>query len=306
LDGQATRNNILSTLASMIPVQGARGARGSPGAQDKELIFFYFSGHGTYTFENQADLANKDEVDGRDEIIVPFDGQLITDDMFYSSFLSLLPASTTLVMIIDACNSGTFADLDFNYTLDTTNPQLLAWTEQELPVNLQKQTIQTKTKATVYSLSASSDNEFAREGYFSRYESYRGYFTVALQENWMTATVNKTLYDYMRSIQTQYLGTSQLSPQTMNISSTERLLSSMTLETLFGEFTSQQQQELLSIKYPSTWTSLPSIHFLGEESTNEGKESEITLQNNNKQSLSQGMLLMFVFMFLSFFLSRAR
>lgn len=288
LEGQATRNNILSELTNL----KQEIINNNVGGQ-KQLVFFYYSGHGSFVFEQTE---KKDEIDEKDEVIVPYDGQFITDDLFYSTFLSLLPETCTCVMMIDACNSGTFADLDFNYKLDISQQQLLPWVETELPVDLQKIESE-KTKATVYCISASSDDEYAREGYFSRYGSFRGYFTVAIQENWLTATGSKTLYDYMRSIQLQYLGTRS---QTMNLNSSTnaRLLSSMTLETLFGHLVPQVQ-----IKYPSTWEYLPRITFSEEQEQEEqeqGREQEQQIAFKIKNGGQVSLVIMLILTILIF------
>jgi hypothetical protein len=248
LENQATRSKILQELDTL------KNKIISSSGEDnnkKSLVFFYYSGHGSFVFENQENP--KDELDGRDEVIVPFDGQLISDDEFYQHFLSGLPSSCTCIMIIDACNSGTFADLDCNYKLVNQNITW-NWTETELSSELQKPE-NIKTKATVYCLSAASDDEYAREGYFSRYQSYRGYFTVALQEKWLNVAMSQTLFDLMLSIQNQYLG----SLQTMNITTTEHLLSIMTLETLFGDLITTNTKVIMD--YPSTWTTLPTIEY---------------------------------------------
>lgn len=239
LDSQATKAAIMQKLQQI--VQGVNN-RDSVGVST--LLFFYYSGHGTIVTDSSS---QPDEKDGHDEVIVPFDGQLIVDDFFHSQFLSLLPASCTCVMIVDACNSGTFADCKYNYKLSNT----LNWVADE--------TSSAKTcPATVYCLSASSDNEYARESYFSRYEMYRGYFTVALQEMWVDPTVftTKTIYETMSWIQSRYLGVSSFSPQFMNITSTENLLPTFTIGTLFSDIQSQIQ-----VRSPSTWPALPFIEY---------------------------------------------
>ena len=44
-------------------------------ATEGDLIFIYYSGHGSYTIDR-----NKDELDGKDELIIPLDFNAISDD----------------------------------------------------------------------------------------------------------------------------------------------------------------------------------------------------------------------------------
>jgi hypothetical protein len=139
-ENQATRSKILQELDTLKnKIIFSSGEENNK----KSLVFFYYSGHGSFVFENPENP--KDELDGRDEVIVPFDGQLISDDEFYQHFLSGLSSSCTCIMIIDACNSGTFADLDCNYKLvnqsqnQNQNQNITwNWTETELSSELQK------------------------------------------------------------------------------------------------------------------------------------------------------------------------
>jgi len=85
------------------------------GANDRVLL--YFSGHGT-----QVPDRNKDEDDGLDEAIVPYDAlvgkddTLLTDDSI-NNLLARIPAGE-IVVILDSCHSGTATKgvlLDENY-----------------------------------------------------------------------------------------------------------------------------------------------------------------------------------------------
>lgn len=76
-------------------------------------ILFHYSGHGSYIEDK-----NSDEIDSRDECLVPLDYQekgFITDDMIRQLFVEKLPNSCNATIIIDACHSGTCFDLPFKY-----------------------------------------------------------------------------------------------------------------------------------------------------------------------------------------------
>ncbi|MFY7731179.1 MAG: caspase family protein [Flavobacterium sp.] len=96
-------------------------------SQSGDLLFFYFSGHGSYTFDRSGD-----ETDGRDEMIVSSDLQGILDDDFQSILRSLLPKDVTLIGLFDSCHSGTMFDLKYsydngtNYDQYTENPKVSA------------------------------------------------------------------------------------------------------------------------------------------------------------------------------------
>lgn len=77
-----------------------------------ETLFISFSGHGT----TQAD-SNGDEVDGVDEVIVPYDyassGYILDDEI--NGILKLVSERTTVVGVFDCCHSGTIFDLQYRY-----------------------------------------------------------------------------------------------------------------------------------------------------------------------------------------------
>jgi hypothetical protein len=72
-------------------------------------IFFHYSGHGTYITDR-----NRDEIDGRDEMICPIDLNCITDDEL-RTIVGQLNKNTVLYSIMDCCHSGTIIDLPFVY-----------------------------------------------------------------------------------------------------------------------------------------------------------------------------------------------
>jgi hypothetical protein len=69
-------------------------------------LFLMYSGHGS-----QVGDTNRDESDGRDEVIVPSDLQVIKDDELNTL---LAPYKGTGIALFDCCHSGTILDLRFN------------------------------------------------------------------------------------------------------------------------------------------------------------------------------------------------
>lgn len=95
LDHRATARGILDRLEWLLD---------DPGPDDR--LVFYYSGHGAQLHTYGAG----DEVDRRDESLVPYDfawnpETSITDDQIYSLY-SQLPYQTQFIMIFDCCHSG--------------------------------------------------------------------------------------------------------------------------------------------------------------------------------------------------------
>jgi hypothetical protein len=99
-----TKQNILNELKNMII-----------NAQSGDILFFHFSGHGSYTFDR-----NGDETDGRDEMIISSDLQGVLDDELKNILSNNMKREVTIFGLFDSCHSGTMFDLKFNY-LDSNN-----------------------------------------------------------------------------------------------------------------------------------------------------------------------------------------
>jgi len=99
-----TKFNILNQLKNLLV-----------NAKSGDLLFFYYSGHGSYTFDR-----NKDETDGRDEMLVSSDLQGVVDDELKAVIQTHLRRDITIIGMFDACHSGTMLDLKYNY-LDSNN-----------------------------------------------------------------------------------------------------------------------------------------------------------------------------------------
>jgi hypothetical protein len=79
-------------------------------ATEGDLIFIYYSGHGSYTIDRNAD-----ELDGKDEMIIPLDFKPIKDDELKLLIQENLKKNVTLFCLFDCCNSGTALDLKYQY-----------------------------------------------------------------------------------------------------------------------------------------------------------------------------------------------
>jgi hypothetical protein len=77
-----------------------------------EVIWIHYSGHGSSTIDR-----NRDELDGRDEVLVPSDYQsagFITDDWMQTLMTQFNPA-TRVICVFDSCHSGTITDVKFSW-----------------------------------------------------------------------------------------------------------------------------------------------------------------------------------------------
>lgn len=99
-----TKQNILNEFKNIII-----------NAQAGDILFVYFSGHGSYTYDR-----NGDETDGKDEMIISSDLQGVFDDELKNILSNHLKREVTIVGLFDSCHSGTMFDLKFNY-LDSNN-----------------------------------------------------------------------------------------------------------------------------------------------------------------------------------------
>ncbi len=86
--------NILQILSQVI-------------ASGSKNMFFQYSGHGTQVHDH-----DRDENDGKDEALYSKFGTIITDDEIYREVQNVQKGSK-LVLVIDACHSGTMIDLPY-------------------------------------------------------------------------------------------------------------------------------------------------------------------------------------------------
>ena len=99
-----TKTNILNEFKKLIVNSVA-----------EDVLFFYFSGHGSYFKDT-----NRDEIDGRDELIISSDLQGIKDDELRNIITTYMKEGVKLIGLFDSCFSGTMLDLKYNY-FDSTN-----------------------------------------------------------------------------------------------------------------------------------------------------------------------------------------
>lgn len=152
---------------------------------EQVLLFFSYSGHGYYVRDT-----NGDEDDGRDEVLCPIDynkNGFIVDDYLKSNFIDKLDSNVTLMVIIDACHSGTVLDLKYNFNnLNVCNENKKAL----------------ESKCNVVMISGCRDNQTSADAYlYDQFEwkrEYQGAMTAAFIKNYSDGITYKKLIKNMR------------------------------------------------------------------------------------------------------------
>lgn len=116
-------------------------------SQAGDLLFFLYSGHGSYTLD-----INNDETTGYDQLIVPCDFNMIVDDELKSLIQTYLKSGVTLFAMFDSCFSGSVLDLRYQY-MDSLNYD-----------NFTENNKETETNGHVFMISGCSDYQTSADG----------------------------------------------------------------------------------------------------------------------------------------------
>ena len=117
--------------------------------QAGDLLFFVYSGHGSYAIDR-----NGDEKDGRDELIVSCDLQGVLDDELKTLIQTYLKADVTLFALFDSCFSGSVLDLKYQF-MDSLNYE-----------NFTENSKQLETLGNVFMISGCTDNQTSADAVF--------------------------------------------------------------------------------------------------------------------------------------------
>ena len=136
---KATKSNILEEFKNLLS-----------NSQEGDLLFFLFSGHGTYLIDK-----NDDETTGYDQCIVPCDLNIIVDDELKSLIQTYLKPNVTLFAMFDSCFSGTVFDLKYQY-MDSLNYDNYSENNKEL-----------ETKGNVFMISGCTDYQTSADAFIN-------------------------------------------------------------------------------------------------------------------------------------------
>ena len=132
---KATRKNILDEFKNLLI-----------NSQSGDLLFFLYSGHGSYMIDN-----NNDETTGYDQLIVPCDLNVIVDDELKTIIQTNLKSNVTLFAMFDSCFSGSVLDLKYQY-MDSLNYDKYTENSKQLD-----------TQGNVFMISGCSDYQTSAE-----------------------------------------------------------------------------------------------------------------------------------------------
>jgi hypothetical protein len=133
------KENILNELKNLL-INSSSG----------DLLCFLYSGHGSYMRDN-----NNDELDKRDEVIIPLDLKPIKDDELRNVINIYLKKDVTLFALFDSCYSGTVLDLKYQF-LDSLNYNTLTVNNKV-----------TNTLGNVVMISGCTDNQTSVDATFN-------------------------------------------------------------------------------------------------------------------------------------------
>jgi hypothetical protein len=136
---KAIRDNILTEFRNLLAT-----------SQSGDLIFFLYSGHGSYTLDR-----NNDETTGYDQLIIPCDLKPIIDDELKTIIQQNLKENVTLFAMFDSCFSGSVLDLRYQY-MDSLNYD-----------NYSENNKQLETKGNVFMISGCSDYQTSADSVFN-------------------------------------------------------------------------------------------------------------------------------------------
>lgn len=179
-DQYPTRANMMTQLKALVNFAKEH-------EKEEVLLFFSYSGHGS-----QVKDYNGDEDDGQDEVLCPIDwenGDFVVDDDLRSKLINKLGSNVTLVILIDACHSGSMVDLRYMYTCDKTNSCVTLSKYKE-------------TKCNIVMISGCRDDQTSDDAFIpdhvTKKKEYQGAMTAAFLANYKDEIPTTVLINNMR------------------------------------------------------------------------------------------------------------
>jgi hypothetical protein len=162
------RANILRELTSIIA-----------NSRNSREIWIHYSGHGTYVSDN-----NGDEMDGRDEAIVPIDvntNGVITDDQLLTIFSQ---SKCLTYLMFDCCHSGSICDLQWRFEyVQASRNYMLRYNENKRVI----------PNSNIVMISGCRDNQTSADAYNIETKMAMGAMTNALIDSIRANNYNATI-----------------------------------------------------------------------------------------------------------------
>jgi hypothetical protein len=142
-DIKVTGNHIINTIYKLA-IESHR--------LNLERVWIHYSGHGCSIKDRDGD-----EIDGKDECIVPADyayNGVITDDLI-KKVLRYFNKNTKVTCVFDCCHSGTIGDLKYKHTYNPLDKKLISEEENK----------DSKCKSNILLLSGCMDSQTSADAY---------------------------------------------------------------------------------------------------------------------------------------------
>lgn len=176
-----TKANILNQFRELV-----KFANANKGKQIE--MFISYSGHGHHIKDTSGD-----EADGQDEVLCPVDfssAGFIVDDQIRADLIDKLPSNVKLLMIVDACHSGTMGDLRYAYKVDSSNAYTVFGNYKD-------------TKCKCVLISGCRDDQTSADAYvrddIQKRMEYQGAMSASLIKNYSDGITYNDLINKMRS-----------------------------------------------------------------------------------------------------------
>jgi metacaspase-1 len=167
-----------------------------------DTIILHYSGHGMSIVDN-----DNDEIDKKDECIVPVDMSIITDDELNKLLFTYLKPGVFLFCLFDSCFSGTVLDLKYTY-ISSSSP-------------IQKNNEKPQPKGKIIMISGCRDDQTSADAFINKI--YSGALTAAFLDTYSASSSWTNLIENIRVLlKTNYTQIPLLSFNNGNIN--DRLL----------------------------------------------------------------------------------
>ena len=142
-----------------------------------DSIILHYSGHGMSIVDN-----DNDEIDKKDECIVPVDMSIITDDELNKLLFTYLKPGVFLFCLFDSCFSGTVLDLKYTY-ISSSSP-------------IQKNNEKPQPKGKIIMISGCRDDQTSADAFINKI--YSGALTAAFLDTYSASSSWTNLIENIR------------------------------------------------------------------------------------------------------------
>lgn len=188
-----TRSNIIDNLTNVINE-----------SVNYEELWIHYSGHGSQIID-----IDNDEIDKKDEVIVPCDFQkegFITDDIIFDIIKN---SKCRTIIIMDSCNSGTVCDLQWSFEKNENMPVKNMNPNHEI------------ANTNIFMISGSNDDQYSNDIYDTENNEYSGALTSTIIKCLRNSSHNIALFTLYDNICNELINSGYLNQLPILSSSSE-------------------------------------------------------------------------------------